>query len=93
MRLVTGGFRVEVAELYGLAQVLNGQAQVTAEAAVLPVTETGNDEVDAALSRLAGRWSAQTQALGESVTGVAVAIGAAAIDYAETDQQVAAGFK
>ena len=84
---------VEVAELWGLAQVLNAQGNATAEAAALPATESGNGKVDAALSQLASRWSAQTQALGELVTSMAVAIGAAGVNYAETDQQTAVGFK
>jgi uncharacterized protein YukE len=86
-------FSVAVAELMGLAQVLNAQGHATSEAAALPGQESGNGEVDAALSRLTSRWSAQTEALSELVTSLAVAIGAAAVDYAETDQQAAAGFR
>jgi uncharacterized protein YukE len=86
-------FSVEVAELYGLAQVLNAERNSTTAAAELPLAESGNGPVDAALSQLTSRWSAQTQALSELVTSLAVAIGAAAVDYAQTDQQTAAGFK
>jgi hypothetical protein len=86
-------FSVEVAELWGLAEVLNASGRATSEAATLPSIESGNGQVDAALSQLASRWSAQTQALSELVTSLAVAIGAAGVNYAETDQQAAAGFK
>jgi uncharacterized protein YukE len=84
---------VEVADLWGLAQVLNAEGSATSEAASLPSTESGNGQVDAALSQLASRWSAQTSALADLVTSLAVAVGGAAVSYAETDQQMAAGFK
>jgi hypothetical protein len=86
-------FSVEVAELYGLAQVLNAEGSSTPGATVVPQAESGNAQVDSALSQLIGRWSAQTEALGEVVTSLAVAIGAAAVSYADTDQQTAAGFE
>ncbi|MDA8267982.1 MAG: hypothetical protein M0013_06360 [Actinomycetota bacterium] len=91
--LQVGKLQVEVGALWGLAKVVERESATTADVARLPVVDSGNPEVDNALSGFVRDWAAQTGGLSQVSGALALALGASAVDYLKTDQSVARGYR
>jgi len=91
--LQVGVFQVEVGGLWGVARVVEREAMTPADVARLPVVDSGNPDVDHALSGVARDWAAQTGALSQVSGALALALGASAVNYLHTDQSVAQGYQ